>query len=195
MTLDSVFCGTRQRFLSTETRHPSTEETHRPDVQHLDGEDRRLLRHAKGPAGNGARDVRAVAVVVVRGPEAIGREDLVRAALELLVRRHDARVEDVGVGAFAGGLVVFVCALAERAVGQGGEAPGRVFLNDGGGLADDVVGLDEDDLPTDLLESSFRMGRVPITSSWPRIFSMVASSKVPEYPLILKSQTWSTPSN
>ncbi len=102
-------------------------------LEHLHGDDGRLLGHAVRLAGDRAGHVGAVADRV-GGAAADGVVPERGAALELAVRVQDAGVDDVGVGALAGGGVVDVRGGAGGLVGDGAETPGGARLRGQGPL-------------------------------------------------------------
>jgi len=116
-------------------------------VQDLDVVDGGLLGDAVGARGDGAGRVGAVAVDVDEGrvgaPRVVG---VVGAALELDVLDLHARVEQVGVGAGAGRVVIRVLTRAAVAVRDAAQAPRSVLLRDRAHGLDDRVGLDQGDL-------------------------------------------------
>lgn len=109
-------------------------------LEDLDGDDGGALGNTVGRASNGASNVSAVAVgvggatadgvVAERGPTA-----------ELVVGGKDASVDDVGVAAGAGRVVIPVGGRARGAAGGGAQTPGGAGLGNDGLSADLVVGL------------------------------------------------------
>ena len=93
----------------------------------LDGDDVGRLGDAVGGAGDGAGDVGAVALGIgVATADGVVAEAGARA--ELVVRRQEARVDDVGPGAGAGRRVVDVRGRAGATVGDCAQAPGGARL-------------------------------------------------------------------
>lgn len=78
--------------------------------------------------------MRAVAIHVYEGRVGVGVVAEMRAALEIDVVFPASRVDDVGVGASAGGGIVHIVGGSLALVGEVAQTPGRLLLGDDGGV-------------------------------------------------------------
>ena len=125
--------GRRVLDRPVEARQHVAQAAHAVLVQDLDGDEVGLLGDAEGARADGARHVRAVPgqVVVDTVLGEVGAE--LGPALELKMRRVDARVNDVGDGTGAGRIIEGVDAvIGGLALGDARQAPCCIGLGDEG---------------------------------------------------------------
>lgn len=138
-------------------------QSYRVTFKHLDVDNLRLLRYAVRLAGDGGRNVGAVAGrirvrAVGRGRPSDTIDSKAGPALELLVRQPDASVKHVRRRALTGSLVIDVLGRASLEMREIPQAPDAVRLRRQGALrhdgrralglidTDDLVALDGEDL-------------------------------------------------